>query len=489
MNKSNLRIGWASRDVTPSKKVNLAGQFHMRIASEVRDPVTVTALTISSPDALEDSVIFVSCDLVGVPAFVVDECRKKISEQAKDFPVNNLVLNATHTHTAPDIKPGAYDYEALSQDELNGLIRPETYRSFLVDKIVETALESWRNRKEGSIAWGIGFAVVGHNRRTVYLKDFSERPDFQESPGWEIKTNASMYGITNDPWFSHMEGYEDHSVQFLFTFDTNEKLTGSVINLVCPSQETEGISQISADFWHDVRVSLREKYGQNFFILPQCATAGDQSPHLMLNKKAEERRLKLKGLEPRKEIAWRIVSAFDETLSWAKKDIQASPQIKHICRDVNLSQREVSEEEHQKNKKWIKQLESKQSGKVNFLSINRCREVVRKYESQQKGLDRVQPVEIHVIRLGEIAFATNPFELFLDYGTRIQARSPAVQTFTVQLAGRGVEGGGTYLSAERSAKGGGYSACVYCNPVGFKGGQELVEETLKAINELWNNDR
>jgi len=37
--------------------------------------------------------------------------------------------------------------------------------------------------------------------------------------------------------------------------------------------------------------------------------------------------------------------------------------------------------------------------------------------------------------------------------------------------------------------GGGFSACVYCNPVGFKGGQELVEETLKAINELWNNDQ
>jgi len=45
------------------------------------------------------------------------------------------------------------------------------------------------------------------------------------------------------------------------------------------------------------------------------------------------------------------------------------------------------------------------------------------------------PVEIHVIRLGDMAIATNRFELYLDFGIRIKARSKAVQTFVVQLAG------------------------------------------------------
>jgi hypothetical protein len=487
MTKSNFRIGWASRDITPSKKANLDGQFNIRIASEVRDPVTLTAMALSSSDAPEDSVVFISCDLVGIPAYVVDESRKKILAQAKDFPVQSLVLSATHTHTAPDLHPGVYDYNELSPEEQKNLIHPEEYLNFLVDKVVEAALESWRNRKTGRIAWGIGHAVVGHNRRTVYLKEFKDRPDFQETPGWEIKTTAQMYGPTDDPWFSHMEGHEDHAVQFIFTFDENEKLTGSIINLVCPSQETEGLSVVSADFWHDVRVALREKYGKDLFVLPQCAAAGDQSPHLMLHRKAEERRLKLKGLESRKEIAWRITSAFDETFAWAKKDIQSDMPVKHLCRNVNLSKREVSKEEYELNKKWIREIEAQGPGKFNFLSMNRCKAIVKKYEDQQKGLERVLPVELHVIRLGDIAFATNPFELFMDFGERIQARSPAVQTFTIQLAGRGVEAGGTYLSTERASKGGGYSACVYCNPVGFKGGQELVEESLNAINKLWAN--
>jgi len=46
------------------------------------------------------------------------------------------------------------------------------------------------------------------------------------------------------------------------------------------------------------------------------------------------------------------------------------------------------------------------------------------------------PVEVHVIRLGDMAIATNRFELYLDFGIRIKARSKAVQTFVVQLAGQ-----------------------------------------------------
>ena len=45
------------------------------------------------------------------------------------------------------------------------------------------------------------------------------------------------------------------------------------------------------------------------------------------------------------------------------------------------------------------------------------------------------PIEIHALRGGDIAKVTNPFELYLDYGIRIKGRSPAIQTFVVELAG------------------------------------------------------
>ena len=46
-------------------------------------------------------------------------------------------------------------------------------------------------------------------------------------------------------------------------------------------------------------------------------------------------------------------------------------------------------------------------------------------------------MELHVIRLGDVAIATNVFELFTEFGIQIKARSRALQTFVIQLAGPG----------------------------------------------------
>ena len=45
---NELKIGWASRDVTTTEPVNIPGQFHMRISQGIIDPVTVSALVIDN---------------------------------------------------------------------------------------------------------------------------------------------------------------------------------------------------------------------------------------------------------------------------------------------------------------------------------------------------------------------------------------------------------------------------------------------------------
>ncbi len=98
-------------------------------------------------------------------------------------------------------------------------------------------------------------------------------------------------------------------------------------------------------------------------------------------------------------------------------------------------------------------------------------------------LEKVQPklpVQIHVARIGDIVMATNPFELYLDYGTRIKARSSATQTFIIQLS----NGGYGYLPTSRSISGGAYGAVPASTQIGPEGGQELVEGTLAIIDEM-----
>ena len=98
----------------------------------------------------------------------------------------------------------------------------------------------------------------------------------------------------------------------------------------------------------------------------------------------------------------------------------------------------------------------------------------------QDKVDIVE-TEIHIMRLGNIAIATNPFELFLDYGNQIRARSKAEQTFLIQLA---CDNAG-YLPTEKAEKGGHYSAFVSSGTVGHIGGEQLVRQTLTEINKLF----
>ncbi len=107
-------------------------------------------------------------------------------------------------------------------------------------------------------------------------------------------------------------------------------------------------------------------------------------------------------------------------------------------------------------------------------------DVVKRFMKQKSNPNPEYETEIHVLRIGDVAVCTNQFELFTDYGLRIQARSEAVQTFVIQLAGPG-----SYLPTEKAVAGGSYSAVVESNKVGPEGGQILVDRTLELINSLW----
>ncbi|NLA76044.1 MAG: hypothetical protein GX846_11350 [Deltaproteobacteria bacterium] len=123
-----------------------------------------------------------------------------------------------------------------------------------------------------------------------------------------------------------------------------------------------------------------------------------------------------------------------------------------------------------------------------YTDVSRAYRMMRRGQSvkERYELEKTQPeypAEIHVVRIGDTVFATNPFELYLDYGTRIIGRSPAIQTFLVQFTNGSSDSDG-YLPTERAVTGGAYGAVPASGLVGPEGGQKLVEKTLEMINEV-----
>ena len=479
-NDDGLRLGWASRDVTPDRPVMLRGQFFMRISESVHDPLIVTALAFESKG---DQCVMASVDHVNAPDSLLNGVRKKLPRLAPDLDPDKVFISATHTHTAPQmLDPDSDDVAVSWEDPGPEVMPPREYGRLLIDRAAECIAEAWNSRRPGAIAYGLSYAVVGRNRRQV-KKDGT----------------ALMYGDTATDDFSHIEGYEDHSVQFLFTYDGAQNLTGIVVNVPCPSQVTESHRFVSADYWHEARREIRKRQGEGLFILPQCSAAGDQSPHPMFNKEAEARMLKLKGysdqtggetrLAERIEIGRRIANAVEDALAATAGDVRNAPGLRHSVRTIQLPRRRITdadvEEARTQTDAYAKRLEALSDRPVTDRERSACygkkswyARVIERYDLQKT--EPTYPMELHVVRLGDIVFATNYFELYLDYGIRMKARSKALQTFVVQLAGPG-----TYLPTARSIAGKSYGSEPASNVVGPEGGDVLVEETLKDIASLF----
>jgi len=445
-----LRIGWAVRDITPTRSVMLHGQMHRRIAREAIDPVLVTALAIEGGDPV-DCAILISCDLCMVPEALQRAVRDQLASRLA-VPAENIVLSATHTHTSLVVEEGAYEHPG------GDVMTPAECAALVADRAADAGAEAWGNRSTHTIGRAFEHAAVGHNRRALYADG-----------------RAQMYGRTDRDDFVSIEGYEDHSLDLIFTWDAASHLTGVVLDLPCPAQVDENLEVVSADFWHDIRIQLRARLGESLQVLPFCGAAGDISPHFLLYGKQEAEMRRRRRLSERREIAARVAGAVGRAFAYTEPTGKTA--FAHAVRRLELTARRASREE--RDQAAAEYERAAQDPEIEGRWAQRLRKVVESFDDPQSG--EPVSVEVHVVRIGDAALATNPFELFLDYGLRIKARSAAAQTLVVQLAA----GRAGYLPTERAVSAGGYGATPASSAVGPEGGQQLVEHTLDMIRSLF----
>ena len=507
-----LRIGWGREDITMEGPVSIPGQMHIRLSEGVIDPLYATALALDGGKG-QDAVIFCALDLVATRG-VMDRTVDYLRKIRPDIPADNIIINVTHNHSSL----GPNESRTHTPDG-QAILPGEQVAEFVKEKAAKAICTAWDNRRPGGIAYGYGYAVVAHSRRVCYLDDVSLRKPNETAPNG----HAVMYGATNDPMFSHYEAGADHFLNAMFTFDSANNLTGIVCNVPCPSQLCEHFHKLTGDFWEDVRQGVRKEFGEKVYVLPQCAAAGDLSPRTLHYKEAQARRMHLKydinynmgdavyapelkgvatpagycseslirkAMAERKDIGERILAALKDIYSWSVKDIQTCLPVKHRLETVELSRRMITDEETEWCRENIEKMrnaiptdgtpEELNFAQSRFNSIRgRNTRALERYATQNE--QPTLPMRMHVVRLGEIAFCTERFELYMDFMHRTQARSPFIQTFVMQLAG---EEGGNYLATQRGREGKGYSASLFCNMVSPEGGQEIVENWLRILNEL-----
>ncbi|HEY1172567.1 MAG TPA: hypothetical protein VGH19_14450 [Verrucomicrobiae bacterium] len=454
---AELWVGAATVDITPAEPVALDGQRNARISKKPETPISATVLVLESREGglkVEEAII-VSCDLVAIREGILDKVREQLRAKQAEFELKKVFLSATHTHTAPVTQEGKYDLPNT------GVQQPGAYADWVTAKIADGIMAAWRGRQKGKVAWGQAQAVIAQNRRAVYADG-----------------TAVMYGKTDAANFRGIEGYEDHNVDVLFFWNAENKLIATAINVPCPAQEVGSRSSINADFWHPVREKLREKHGKDLHVVAWNGAGGDVTTRLMYGTAADERMRKLRGNISRlDEIGRRIVNAWEEAYEGAKKDIRQDVPLQHTVKTLDLPWRKVTQAEVNLAKKEAEKF-SKDPKQLWNYRWNQG--VVARHEAQAELKEGSFQMELHALRLGDVAIASNAFELFTDYGVQMKAQSPGIQTFLIQLAGSG-----GYLPTPRAVAGGGYSAVIQSSRVGPEGGQMLVEQTLGVWKGMW----
>lgn len=489
-----LKFGWSETDITPKQKIALDGEFFERATNEVETPITVTALAI---EANGEQAILCSCDVIGITSELVESVRERITNT--DINRDNIIISSVHIHNSYTYRAksplkkspsralnmlGAFmpeDCEYIPEAESTDVMTPDDAFEFLADAIAKTIDSAWENRAVGGYAAGFGRAAIGMNRRVCY------------SDG-----SAKMWGDVDTATFTTLEGGNDSGIEMLFIYDENDKMSGIVANIACPAQVMEQRSVISSDYWGKVKILLREKYGQDFMLLPICSAAGDQCPRDLVRwvepetpikdpnvirndpkfRRADPSMFDVKGTW---KIGRRIVNEIEMAIEEID-EIKQCAEFKHSTKNLSLPLRRVTDAEKIASENRIREF-FKGRTRLDYMDSAELyvhTGTLQRYEVQEYC--NTVETEIHAVRLGDVVFVTNPFELFLDYGNQIRARSAAAQTFIAQLT----NGSLAYLPTKEAQDAGHYSAYVSSGYVGHEGGELLVSATLDMINDLFD---
>ncbi len=449
-----------------------------------------------------EQLIIASVDIVSLPLNLINIAREKFAKICPGVDPRKLIVGATHTHTSLRISdpgegtagfatavsvlneflPDGKNYTTLvTADET--VLTVDEGNELVTDKIALAAKNAWEARCETLYTNEFGRAAVGMCRRVSFLDG-----------------SAEMWGDSRRGDFTTLEGGNDSGIELIYTFDKNKKLTGVVANIACPAQILEQRSFISADYWGRAKAIVREKLGEDVYLLGLCGAGGDQCPRDLvrwvdpetpiddpnvkrpnpIDRKADPSMYDVSGCNKvGKRIANEIVSVFEEIT-----ELKDEAVLEHKIIDLDLPLRKATKEEYDTAVRELEYYIDKNKDKDEFNFEDNAKMhvysgTIARYRRQQT--QEIYPVETHVVRFGDVAFSTNPFELFLDFGNYIKARSNASQTFIIQLCC----GSGGYLPTEKAEKGGHYSAYISSGNVGHDGGELFARKTVKEINDMF----
>lgn len=432
-----LLVGGAVRTINCEIGDGISGQLYRRNCDRIRDDLEANAFYLSDGP---ESVLLIGCDLLALePAFVRDVSAA--IEASAGVVAGHVIVCCTHTHAGP-----------YTTDLLFDVPRNEAYLARLKAWLVEVAGEAVASARPGRVGWGLGRAHAGFNRRAC----------------WADGTHA-MFGDPRKPEFTGIEGPDDPSHAVLFAVGEKDQVVAIAHNNCAHATCVAGANYASSDYPGAARAILRSALGAKVPVLYLQGASGDTGPDDILRPEhrvnGERRMVEMGSL-----LAGETLRLLHEA------DAHAAPALRQTREVLRMPVRLPTDEAVEKARAAVAAGADK-SGRWDYV----LQQSVLRLHAEFKD-DPFDPVPIHAVRVGDFAIATNPCELFCQFGLDIRRRSPAKATAVVQLA----NGCAFYCPTTPAIMGGGYSGdAIYWCRLEALAGYKIVEATARLLHRLW----
>jgi len=229
-----LQAGTATVNITPELGCHLVGYFNDRIATNIHDELWVKAIALTDGEA---TLGLVTCDLIGVPAPIIDAAKVMI-EQRTGVPPEQVLISATHTHTAPSAKGG-----------LGTPAMPE-YAESLIPRIADAFVMALQNAVPAELAYASGNVDEETHNRRWHMRDGSVRMN----PGYQNPDAIRAAGPT------------DPQLGLLIIRDLDRQPIAVYANLSLHYVGNSQATWVSADYFAEFAKALQRIAGSGLLV-------------------------------------------------------------------------------------------------------------------------------------------------------------------------------------------------------------------------------
>jgi neutral ceramidase len=456
-----FRAGAATSNITPTIAVEAGARTSRPPATHVHDELHARCLLLDDGEA---KLALVVCDLRHISAEVA-AAAKVIIEKTTGIPPQCVVISATHSHTTGGAKLEEHDGEPYFE-----------YNAFLTRRIADGVLRAHNQLEPAQIGWSVAEEPTQvFNRRWFVMPE--RGPIYGAHDNVEkVDTNPGYKGLLRPA------GPVDPQITFVSVRSTSGKPISLMASyglhyVGCVTENT-----ISADYFAIFADCVGELLGADrhqdppFVGIMANGTSGDVNnlerySDEELAKRGPQPKKKYQPFEKAREVADLCASKVMEThkaLKW------------HDHVKLSSVQRTLTFERRYPTKEEVAWAESVKARRIKPMSTSRYSTYSTVLAYASPDMPPTLDVIVQTHRIGDLAVAAMPFEVFAEIGLELKKRSPIQPLMNISIA----NGSHGYLPTPEQHKLGGYETWIGVNQVQLDASVKMVNALVEMLGEL-----